>query len=277
MGHVFALVSGGGSPGVTTAAIALALTWPTEAIVAECDPGGGDILAGLLAGHVPAARGLMEHAIEAGRDRQSAAIGLGTQLVPLDRAPDKKLLPGLTDPRQAVGLAPAWPAVAASLAAQRADVIADCGRIDAGAGQPTAVIEKAHIVALVLRPTLRQVWSARSRVEILTRLLDGTDRLVLMLTGPGTHTARDVAQALQVRVAAVLPKDVRTAALLSDGTGAHRRIRTAPLVRSAKVAGAALRRHAGASSPAGSAALTQASTALNRNSGVLGSSFIKPM
>jgi MinD-like ATPase involved in chromosome partitioning or flagellar assembly len=249
VGHVVALVSAGGSPGVTTAAIALALTWPTEVIVAECDPGGGDILAGLLAGHVPAARGLMEHAIEAGRDRQSAAIGLGTQLLPLDDALGKTLLPGLTDPRQAVGLAPAWPAVAASLAAQRADVIADCGRLDAGAGQPTAVIEEAQIVALVLRPTLRQVWSARSRVEILTQLLDGTDRLVLMLTGPGTHAARDVAQALQLRVAAMLPKDVRTAALLSDGTGAHRRLRTAPLLRSATMAGAELRRHMAAPTP----------------------------
>ena len=76
MADVFALVSAGGSPGVTTAAIALALTWQTAVIVAECDPSGGDILAGLLAGHVPAARGLMEHAIEAGRDRHSAAIGL---------------------------------------------------------------------------------------------------------------------------------------------------------------------------------------------------------
>ena len=244
-----ALVSGGGSPGVTTAAIALALTWPTDVIVAECDPGGGDILAGLLAGHVPAARGLMEHAIEAGRDHQSAAIGLSAQLLPLDGARGSSLLPGLTDPRQAVGLAPSWPAVAASLAAQRADVIADCGRLDAGAGQPTPVIERAQIVGLVLRPTLRQVWSARSRVEILTQLLDGTDRLVLMLTGPGTHTARDVAQALQVRVAAVLPADVRTAARLSDGMGAHRRLGTAPLMRSANTAGAALRKHAGAATP----------------------------
>ena len=248
MGNVLALVSGGGSPGVTTAAIALALTWSAEAIVAECDPGGGDILAGLLAGYVPAARGLMEHAIEAGRDSHSAAICLSTQLVSLDAARRRTLLPGLTDPRQAVGLAPAWPAVAASLTAQRADVIADCGRLDAGDGQPTAVIEAAQTVALVLRPTLRQVWSARSRIEILTHLLEGTDRLVLLLTGSGTHAARDVAQALQLPVAAVLPHDARGAALLSDGLGARRHLRSAPLMRSARVAGAALRQHATARS-----------------------------
>jgi hypothetical protein len=246
VGDVYALVSGGGSPGVTTAAIALALTWPGKAIVAECDPGGGDILAGLLGGHVRSARGLMEHAIEAGRDSDAAAIGLGKQLVPLDAARSKTLLPGLTDPRQAAGLAPAWAAVAASLAAQRADVIADCGRLDAGAGQPLAVITAARTVALVLRPTLRQVWSVRPRVEMLAQLLDRRDRLVLVLTGPGTHTARDVAQALQVPVAAMLPNDVRAGALLSDGIGARHHLSSAPLMRSARAAGAALRKHASA-------------------------------
>ena len=246
MGYLFALVSAGGSPGVTTAAIALALTWPTEAIVAECDPGGGDILAGLLGGHMPASRGLMEHAIEAGRDSVAAAIGIGAQLLPLDTAQGRTVLPGLTDPRQAAGLGPAWPAVTASLSAQGADVIADCGRLDAGPGQPTAVIAAAQSVVLVLRPTLRQVWLARSRVDMLRQLADSRDCLVLLLTGPGTHTARDVTQALQVPVAAMLPNDVRAAALLSDGIGSRRHLRTAPLMRSARTAGAQLRQHAAA-------------------------------
>ena len=42
---MFALISPGGAPGVTTTALAIALTWPWPVIVAECDPGGGDILA----------------------------------------------------------------------------------------------------------------------------------------------------------------------------------------------------------------------------------------
>jgi hypothetical protein len=239
VGALYALVSGGGSPGVTTAAIALALTWPAEIIVAECDPSGGDVLAGLLAGHVAAARGLPEHAIEAGRDSVAAASGLDRHTVPLDASNRRTLLPGLTDPRQA-------PGVAASLAGQRADVIADCGRLDASAGQPTAVIAAAQLVVLVLRPTLRQVWSARSRADMLTQLLDGKDRLVLLLTGSGTHSARDVAQALQMPVAAALPHDPRAAALLSDGAGARHHLRAAPLLRSAGIAGAALRQRQGA-------------------------------
>ena len=242
MGDLYALVSAGGSPGVTTAAMALALAWPSSAIVAECDPSGGDILAGLLTGHVPASLGLMEHAIEAGRDGYAAARALGDQLIPLDADGTRKLLPGLTDPRQAAGLASAWPAVAATLAAQHADVIADCGRLDAGPGQPNAILTTARTVALVMRPTIRQVWSALSRVEILTQL-GVSSRLALLLTGPGTHSAREVAQALGIPVAAALPDDARSAAMLSDGVGGERSLSSGSLLRSARAAGQALRDH----------------------------------
>ncbi|MBO0822348.1 MAG: hypothetical protein J2P27_00645, partial [Actinobacteria bacterium] len=73
----------------------------------------------------------------------------------------------------------------------------------------------------------------------------GRDRVVLLLTGGGTHAARDVADALEAPVVAVLPHDPRAAALLSDGIGARRILRSAPLMRSARIAGAALRAHAG--------------------------------
>ena len=243
MGELYALVSAGGSPGVTTAAIALALNWPAPAIVAECDPSGGDILAGLLSGHVPARRGLMEHAIEAGRNPEAGAASLSAQLIPLDEEGTRLVLPGLTDPRQTAGLASAWPAVAAALAAQPADVIADCGRLDSGPGQPLAVLSAARTVGIVLRPTLRQVWSARPRVEMISGLLGDKSRLTLLLNGPGTRSAREVAHALSVPVTAVLPADSRTASLLSDGLGGQRQLSSAPLMRSAWAAGQALRGH----------------------------------
>jgi hypothetical protein len=244
VGELYALVSAGGSPGVTTAAVALALAWPAPVIVAECDPSGGDVLAGLLAGSVPGGRGLMEYAIEAGRALQPAAASLTGDLIPLDEGRTRMLLPGLTDPRQAAGLVTAWAAVAAALSAQPSDVIADCGRLDAGAGQPLPVLSAARTVAIVMRPTLRQVWSARPRVEMLTRLV-GSDRLALLLTGPGTHNSREVGRALGVPVAAVLPDDSRSAAVFSDGAGSHRYLTSGALLRSAKAAGRALRDHAG--------------------------------
>ncbi len=251
MGSLYALTSAGGSPGVTTAALALALAWPDRAgvIVAECDPSGGDVLAGVLAGHVPAGQGLVAHAIEAGRDPRAAATSLAGRLMPLDAASTRMVLPGLTDPRQATGLAQAWPAVASTLMAQTPDVLADCGRLDVGPGQPTAVLSAAYAVVLVLRPSLRQVWAARPRVEFLSQLLGGTQRLTLLLTGPGTHPAREVAHALGVPVLAVLPEDSGTAAVLSDGVGRRGQLGSTPLLRSARDAGEALLRTFPATAP----------------------------
>jgi hypothetical protein len=190
----------------------------------------------------------MEHAMESGRSGQAATASLVTRLVPLDEDSIRMLLPGLTDPRQAAGLASAWPAVAATLTAQHADVIADCGRLDAGAGQPLAVLSAARVVAIVLRPTLRQVWLARPRVEALRQLLGGGARLGLLFTGPGTHSAREVAQSLDLPVLAALPDDARTAGLLSDGLGDRRYLARGSLIRAGSNAGRALRRYRPASS-----------------------------
>jgi hypothetical protein len=246
VGDLYALTSAGGSPGVTTATLALALAWPEPAgvIVAECDPSGGDVLAGALAGHVSAGQGLTAHAIEAGRDPRAAAASLASQLVALDEAGSRMLLPGLTDPRQAAGLSQAWPAVASTLTAQACDVLADCGRLDAGPGQPAAVLSAARTVVLVLRPSLRQVWAARPRVELLSQLLGGTQRLVLLVTGPGTHSAREVADALGLPVLGSLPDDPGTAAVLSDGIGHRGQLGSARLLRSAREVGEALVRSA---------------------------------
>jgi hypothetical protein len=243
MGNIYALVSAGGAPGVTTAALALTLTWPSPVVLAECDPSGGDILAGLLGGQVPARQGLTEHAIETGRGLQAAHSILASQLIALDCDHSRMLLPGMTDPRQAAGLGPAWSAIATTLADQPADVIADCGRLDAGDGQPLPVLLAARVVAVVLRPSLRQVWAARSRIDILSRLLGGTGRFVLLLTGPGPHSAREIASALDVQVSAQLPADSRTAAVLSDGAAGRRKLGSGQLIRSAERAGQALRGH----------------------------------
>ena len=55
---ILILTSAGGSPGVTTLAVGLALTWPRPVLLADCDPGAHQaVLAGYLAGQSPAARG----------------------------------------------------------------------------------------------------------------------------------------------------------------------------------------------------------------------------
>ncbi len=237
---VYALTSAGGSPGVTTAALALALTWPRPVVVAECDPSGGDIVAGLYAGHLRAPRGLLGVAFEAGRGPAAIAAELRSQLVALDDSGKRQFLAGIGDPRQALGLSPVWPGIAIGLASLGTDVLADCGRFDSGASQPTSVLAESAAVVLVMRPTLRQVARARPRVEMLSQVLGGRDRLGLLLIGDGGLRAAEIARSLDVRLAGSLPEDVKTAKVLSDGDGRRTRLDRTDLIRAARPAGLAV-------------------------------------
>lgn len=237
---MYALVSGGGSPGVTTTALALALTWPDAVVVAECDCAGGDVLAGLYAGYLTAPRGLLSVAVEAGSGGVAMTADITGHLVPLDDSGSRTVLTGLDDPRQASGLSPAWSAIAGALASHGADVIADCGRLDACDMQPVSILAESALVALVLRPTLRQVARARPRIEMLAALAGSLDRLGLLLVGEKGHSPKEIATALAVPVLAVLPADEKTAAVLSDGAGLRTGLAGRPLMRAARQAGRAL-------------------------------------
>lgn len=233
---VCALVSAGGAPGVTTAALALAMTWPGPVLVAETDPSGGDVLAGFFAGHVPGDRGLLHVAYEA-TTVEATAAAVEAQLVALDEAGTRKVLPGLADPRHAATLNMTWHLLAAALAAQHVDVLADCGRLDGGPGQEHVLRVAAQIV-LVLRPTLRQAAAARSRIEMLARLSDGLadNHVSLLVTGQGPVGPNEIARALGVPLLATLPDDRKVAQVLSDGAGARRGIDSSPLLRAAAAA-----------------------------------------
>jgi len=230
---MLALISPGGSPGVTTTALALALTWPKPVVVAECDPSCGDILAGLFAGHLKAPRGLLGIAFEAGRGPAAIAAELSSQLVPLDDTGSRKFLAGISDPRQALGLSPVWPGIAIALASLEADVIADCGRFDAGATQPLSVLAEAHGVLMVMRPTLRQVSAARPRIDMVAQVLGGRDKLGLLLIGDAGLRPVDISRTLDLRVVASLPDDASTAKVLSDGDGRRTRLDRTSLMRNA--------------------------------------------
>jgi hypothetical protein len=244
---VFALLSAGGSPGVTTSALALTLSWPSQVILAECDPSGGDVLAGLLRGHLSASSGLLPLALEAGAGAEIPADTLWRQLIELDEEHNRLLLAGISDPRQSAALQSSLPWIAEALQGIQADVIADCGRLDAVAAV-RPVLAAASLAVLVLRPSLRQVSRAMPRIEMLTNLV-GRDRVVILLVGEGTAPGHEVARTLGLSVAGQLPDDPRTAAVLSDGSGRRHRMEARPLIRAATVAGRRLREAAEAAGP----------------------------
>jgi 2-keto-3-deoxy-galactonokinase len=96
------VTSGKAAPGVTTATWALALTWPGPVLVADCDPAGGDMGPGLLAGRVSAEHGLLSWSTSARRGvpALTAASMLAQHVVELPERREVWFLPGLARPRR---------------------------------------------------------------------------------------------------------------------------------------------------------------------------------
>lgn len=194
-----ALAADKGSPGVTTAAVALAAVWPRPALVAECDPSGGDLALRL---HAPGGaplhpeRGLLSYAAAVRRGAapmrdhlQEADGGLGVLL-------------GLQTAEQAAGLAGLWPGIATGLAQERsADVVADCGRL--GPATPVVdVLRRADLVLLLTRPALDAVVHLRDRLSVLLPQLGGPGRpadVGVLVVAPVRHdtAAGEVAAVLE--------------------------------------------------------------------------------
>jgi hypothetical protein len=228
---LIAMVSAKHSPGTSTAALACTLAWPVRTLLAECDPAGGDVLAGYLGRlDIAADRGLLALAKADLRD-QLADLFWG-QLIDLDAPHRRRLvLPGITDPAQAATVRDMWPRLAALFAELEYadpgyDVIADCGRLS-GTQTPWSVLARAELVLLALRPTsLRTVSPAVPAVSLLRRQLTdaagNADSLGLLLIGSGDYHRREIEQGLGAPVVIQLPDDRRTAEAL-NGTGSLRR------------------------------------------------------
>lgn len=233
---MIALVSAKGSPGATVAGLAWTLSWSGRSLLAECDPAGGDLLAGYLRGELPARRGLAELAVAELRGRLYEEFW--GQLVDLD-APrrERLLLPGVTDPAQSATVASVWQSIAEHLrevedAPEGYQVLADCGRLTAPHfGWP--LLQVADWVLLVVRGTLPSLSAALPAIRSLRRELTGGSggpEVGLLLVDTGPYRAADVARRLDTEVVVNLPDDARAARRLSLGGPIPRR---SPLVRAA--------------------------------------------
>ncbi|MEY9861281.1 hypothetical protein ABH935_006921 [Catenulispora sp. GAS73] len=168
------LASDKGSPGVTTTAVALAGVWPRRAVLAECDPAGGDLVyrtpadsgqplnpnIGMLSLATTARHGLSPHQLEQHIQRMHGGL---------------ELVVGLATGDQSAGLAGLWPALGRAFdALPEADVIADCGRVDA-AGPALDLMATAALVVLVARTSAEQIAHVRDRaLSLLQRVGGGT-------------------------------------------------------------------------------------------------------
>jgi hypothetical protein len=166
------LASDKGSPGVTTTAVALAGVWPRRAILAECDPAGGDLVyrtpaesgaplnpnVGMLSLATMARHGLSAHQLQQHVQRMHGGL---------------ELVVGLATGDQSAGLAGLWPTLGRAFdAVPDADVIADCGRVDAS-GPALELMSAATAVVLIARTSAEQIAHVRDRALSLVQRVGG--------------------------------------------------------------------------------------------------------
>jgi hypothetical protein len=245
---ILLLTSTSGSPGVTTLAVGLALTWPRPILLADCDPGAHQaILAGYLGGRSAGGKGLLRVA-EAHRDRRPLREAVLDQTLPLSAESERRrlFLPGFTKPRSATHFSGVWEDLAEAfdrLGEVDIDVIIDCGRLVQGL--PAALLERTALTLVVVTSSLRSILSARVNLPTLRDhpRLGSTDRghLGLIVVGEGEPYGRgEIAKALDVPVLASIAHDPKAAAHLSDGRPRHRRFGSSPLIRSIRDASSQL-------------------------------------
>ncbi|RZD77826.1 hypothetical protein [Streptomyces albidoflavus] len=225
---LIALAADKGSPGVTTAAVALSAVWPRRVLLAETDPAGGDLLYRSAAAHggsLDPNTGMLSIAATARRGLVPDQLWDHTQ--PLSGGLD--VLVGIGSAEQAAGFTGLWPTLGQSFAQlgdsphAPADVIADCGRISGD----TAAVELfpyAQLVLLVSRTTPEALARVRDRASHLTQRLHGGPRGaagiatpligVVLVTDPGgsaklVHQVNDMLVAGQTgaRVVGTLADD----------------------------------------------------------------------
>jgi hypothetical protein len=246
---ILLLASTSGSPGVTTLAVGLALTWPRPILLADCDPGAHQaIMAGYLGGCSAGGKGLLRVA-EAHRDRRPLREAVLDQTLPLSAEAESRrlFLPGFTKPGSATHFSAVWEDLADAfdrLGEVDFDVIIDCGRL-AAQGPPAALLERGALTLVVVTSTLRSVMSARVHLPVLREhpRLTSTDRshLGLIVVGEGQPYGRaEIAKALDVPVIASIAYDPKAAAHLSDSRPRQRRFDSSPLIRSIRDAASQL-------------------------------------
>ncbi|MCK9871415.1 hypothetical protein MRI28_17515 [Nocardiopsis dassonvillei] len=190
---LISVFSAKGSPGVTTLALALALSWQKPVLLTDLDPAGSDLRPRVL----PSLTSSHQLLNLATVDERLTPRHITSQVISLDPPAHTRLvLPGLSDPATAAPIAPLWPDLADVLTrfspygnSPFTDVIADCGRWG-HEHFPIPVLDRSDVVLLVVQARLDSVTLAH---PVLNRLRQRTRaRLVPVLVQNGPYSPRDV-------------------------------------------------------------------------------------
>jgi hypothetical protein len=227
MTGLLALTSAKHSPGVTTAAIALALAAGPEpvSLIVEADGAGGDLAARYDLAIAPGLGSLAASA------RHGTAVDVIANVQALPAGPWALLAPP-SPHLAATALQALGDRLVDGLSRWDGTVVVDCGRWAPG-GAATGLMRAADAVLVVLRPTVEGVEHVRARLEEITGAAPGA--VGALLVGDRPYPAAEVADALGIPVAGTLPLDPRAVRGLERRTiGAEARRST--IVRCARSA-----------------------------------------
>lgn len=230
------LTSASGSPGATTTAVGLALTWDRPALLVEADPTGGSaILAGYFRGQASPPDSLIDLVL-AHRD------GTLRESIPTVamQVPDSTvtLIAGTRAHGQARSVAGLWEALAAALGTLDElgqDVIVDAGRLGL-TGSPESLLRAADLALMVTRTDLVALAGARSWAQTLTSAFAGqgvADSFGILTIGEGRpYGAREVGKVLAAPVVGTVAWDEPAAAVFAHGAAPPGRFDRSALLRS---------------------------------------------
>lgn len=197
-----------GSPGATTAMLALAARWPVgDPLVIEADPAGGD----LAARHrLPASPGLVSLAAAARRQSSAELLAEHSQQLP----GGLRVVPGpvaAEQARAALGVLTTRGvrAMRAAASPQDAAVLVDVGRLDSSS-PALPLIRGADALVVMARPRADELSHVAT---LLNEIPTWTRTPGLVLIGDGYNRV-EVEQELRVPVTGILPDDASGAALL---------------------------------------------------------------
>ncbi len=237
------LASAKGSPGVSTSAHVLAATWPRQALLAELDAAGSDLVYRLRTQDgrpLDGDRGVVSLAAAV---RREPNVPLEDHVTVIDGG--LSVLVGLSRPDQAIAIGSGWAQLASTLQ-RRGDVIADVGRLAPGAPS-LGVALASDLTIMVTRPGVENYGHLRERLTWLQENSRHSEpiRLAVLLIAPwkSRHEGKDLdrllrSSGLDVPIVGLLPEDTAAADALAGRR--PRALRRTLLVRSARTVAATI-------------------------------------
>lgn len=235
---LISFISVNGSPGVSTAALALTWVWPRHAFVAECDPTGGRALSVFDPDGRHGRTGVFELMLQARTMPLHRAMSSQLLVLP-DGTGRHHLLAGVSSPREADSLD--WRRLTSLfLDLETVDVLADCGRFRSRATAAAALSEADLVVAVVS--------NCRGSLEAFAKGVDvireehgvfDDEGLVVLVADPDPrfhqrYPQTEIGKELGLHVVGVLPWDPANAAQFSDLHLPGRKFETSPLLTHAR-------------------------------------------